>query len=239
MSSELYDWIRSISTLSPLIPLVCLLIYRKGQPKQNVILAVSLFISLIFDVVGFILAGWFDPKLTGITNNLYFIVAFPALMWFYHETLTKKSLKLLVRVFTAAFVILALIFALKQGIRITNFNTLTLSSILVTITSFFFVADHNLRDERSFARNPFHETNINLNTSLALYSFVTIVIFAVSDYVFARLSLEDAYLFWAGHNAINVAKNIGISVAFYFSAMRSKSLGEVNKNIIYRGRANS
>jgi hypothetical protein len=234
MSAQVYDWIRYASTVSPLIPLTCLFIYYKAQPRQNLVLAISLSISLIFDITGFVISDWFDPKLSSISNNLYFIVSFPVIMWFYHETLTNRSLQMLVRIFTIGFLLSAMIFTLRQGLTVMNFNTLTLSSILLTITSFFFVADLNLMDQKSFSRNAFHETNIILNTSLGLYHFVTIVMFAVSDYAFAHLSLEDAYYFWAFHNVVNVSKNIGITVAFYLSARRIHALAPYHKRQRFR-----
>jgi hypothetical protein len=222
MNSGIFGWVAIASIISTLIPLLYLFIYRKRQPRQHLILALPLCISFIFDVIGWILAHNHTPN--AISNNLYFIVSFPAIMWFYHETLIKRSLKISVRIFTIVFLVLALIFALDQGLHVLNSNTMTLSSILITITSFFFVADLNLMDESSFAKNRFHETNIILNTSLALYYFATIVVFAIADYIFSNLSADDGRLFWSFHNAIHILKNCGIAVAFYLSAKRSYEL---------------
>jgi hypothetical protein len=218
MTREVYEWIRHASILSPLAPLVCLFIYRKRQPKQNLILAISLCISFTFDVIGWTLLH--NHINNNLSNNLYFILAFPAIMWFYHETLVKRSLKILVRVFTIVFFVLALMFALDQGLNVLNYNTMILSSILITVSSFFFVGDLNLMDEANFTNNRFHETNIILNTSLALYYFSTIFLFAVTDYIFSHFTLEDSLYFWAVHNSIHISKNVGVTVAFYLSAKR-------------------
>jgi hypothetical protein len=216
--------LRWSSMFSPLVPLVCLLIYRKSQPRQNLILAISLCISFTFDMIGSSLAR--NHMNNSLSNNLYFIFAFPAIMWFYHETLVKRSLKILVRVFTVGFLLLALIFALDQGLNVLNYNTMILSSILISITSFFFVGDLNLMDERNFTKGRFHETNIILNTSLALYYFFTIILFSLTDYVFTHLTAEDAIFFWGFHNALHVLKNVGVTVAFYLSAKRSRILNQ-------------
>jgi hypothetical protein len=219
MTREVFRWIAFASTLSTLIPLVYLFIYRKSQPRQNVILAVSLFISLVFDVIGGTLAYY---QITNVlSNNLYRIIALPAIMWFYHETLIKRSFKILVRIFTIGFLVVVLIFAVNQGLSVPNYEVMTLSSILITVTSLFFVGDLNLMDQSAFVNNRFHQTNIILNTSLALYYFVTIVLFAVTDYIFSHFTPEDIRLFWCFHNAAHVLKNAGITVAFYLSAKRS------------------
>jgi hypothetical protein len=228
MTKEVYDWIVIASVISPLVPLICLLLYQKRQPKQNLILAISIFISLSFDVIGWTLSYYKKPN--SISINLYFIIAFPAIMWFFHETLVKRSLKIIVRIFTIGFLVLSLIFALQQGMNVLNYNTMTLSSILVTVTSFFFVADLNLMDESNFLNNRFHQTNIILNTSLALYYFITIIMFAVSDYVFSHTTPEDGRLFWASHNTLNILKNVGIAVAFYLSAKRIHALTDFQKS---------
>jgi hypothetical protein len=234
MTKEVYDWIVVASVVSPLIPLLCLFIYRKRQPKQNLILAVSIFISLAFDVIAWTLR--YNKTPNNICINLYFIVALPAIMWFYHETLIKRSLRFVVRIFTIAFLVLAFIFAFNQGMDVLNYNTWTLSSILITVTSFFFVADLNLMDESNFLNNRFHETNIILNTSLALYYFITVVMFAVSDYVFSHTTPEGGRFFWACHNSLNLLKNGGVTVAFYLSAKRSHELPTFQKSKAFHQR---
>lgn len=228
MSPEVYQWVVNASSVSTLLPLVCLLVFLKRQPKQNLILAVSLSISFLFDVIGWSLARWYGLKATVLSNNLYFIIAFPAIMWFYHETVTKRPLKIIIRVFTIGFLALALIFGLEQGLaEANNTNTWALSSILITLTSFFFVADLNLMDDSNFLKSRFHESNIILNTSLALYYFITIIMFSISQYVFTHTAPEGVRLFWACHNALNVLKNAGIAVAFYLSAKSTQ--GAVKK----------
>lgn len=222
MTREVFRWVALIATASTLIPLVCLFIHWKRQPKHHLILAVSLVVSFVFDVIGSALA--FHQITNVFPHNLYRIIAFPAIMWFYHETLIKRSFKILVRIFTAGFLILAAIFAFDQGLNVVNHNTWTLSSILTTITSFLFVADLNLMSEANFEKNRFHQTNILLNTSLAIYYSITIVWFALSDYVFSHFSYEDVRYFWSFHNAVHVLKNIGIGVAFYLCAKRTHQI---------------
>jgi hypothetical protein len=218
MTQEIFSWFSRTSILSTLIPLIMLLIYWKKQPRQNLILAISLCISFVFDAIGWTVSNANKSPILYI--NLYFIVAFPAIMLFYHETLIKKSFKVLVRIFTVIFLLLASIFAFQQGLTVVNNNSWTLSSALITITSFLFVGDLNLMDDSNFSKNPSHETNIILNTSLALYYFVTIVIFAVTGYIFSNLSTEDILYFWSFHNVAHVLKNIGVAFAFYLSGKR-------------------
>jgi hypothetical protein len=224
MTQDVFTWFSRTSTFSTLVPLIVLLIYWKNQPRQNLILAISLCISVVFDLIGSAVAATHTSNILYL--NLYFIVAFPAIMLFYHETLIKKSLKILVRIFTIVFLTCAIVFAFQQGLKIVNNNTWTLSSALITITSFLFVGDLNFMDDSNFTKNPFHQTNIILNTSLALYYFVTIVIFAATGYIFSNLSKEDIFYFWSFHNVAHVLKNIGVAVAFYLSAKRNVALME-------------
>ncbi|HEY0652173.1 MAG TPA: hypothetical protein VGD65_03555 [Chryseosolibacter sp.] len=226
MTREVFAWIVKASVISPLIPLILLFFYRNAQPKQNLILGVSILLSLVFDVTAWTLAQ--EQISNNLIINLYFIFAFPAIMWFYHETLIKRSLKVLTRIFTIAFLVVAVIFAVNEGMDTLSFKTWMVSSILITVTSFFFVADLNLMDASSFLNNPYHKTNIFINTSLALYYFITTVMFAVSDYVFAHSTREGGFAFWACHNMLNVMKNIGLAVAFYMSAKASIRRGQEN-----------
>ena len=214
--------------VSTLVPLLCFFIYRKDQPRQNVILSISLAISFAFDLVGWALAKIYHEN--AVSNNLYFMVAFPAIMWFYHETLVNKTLKIIIRIFTTIFLILAVSSALHQGLHVLNFSTMTLSSILISITSFFFVADLRLMDDAAFSRNPFHQTNILLNTSLAAYYFVTILVFALTDYVYSTFQVEDARYVWASHNVIHIMKNFGIAASFYLAAKQSRMLSNAQKS---------
>lgn len=216
MTREVFRWIAFGSTATTLIPLVVLFIYRRQQPRQNLILAVSLGISFIFDIIGNTLAYYQIANV--VLHNIYRIVAFPAIMWFYHETLVKQSLKILIRIFTIAFLIIASIFALIHGLAEMNNVTWIVSSLLITITSFFFVGDLRLMKESDFNKNRYHETNILLNTSLALYYFATIILFALSDHIFTHFTPEDIRYFWSFHNLAHVLKNAGVASAFYLSA---------------------
>jgi hypothetical protein len=228
MTQETFRWIAFLATASTLIPLACFLIYKRVQPRHHMILALSLGISFIFDVIGGAMAY---QQITNIVpHNIYRIIAFPAIMWFYHETLINKSLKTIVRFFTIGFLILALIFGINQGLHVTNHNTWTLSSILITITSFFFVGDLNLMADSDFAKNRFHETNIILNTSLAFYYLATIILFTLMDYVFTHFTYEDMRYFWTFHNGAHVLKNVGIGLAFHLSAKRSLALVDVQNS---------
>lgn len=85
-------------------------------------------------------------------------------------------------------------------------------------------------NETNFVSNRFHETNIILNTSLALYYFVTIVLFALSDYVFSHFAYEDVRYFWTFHNAVHVLKNGGIAMAFYLTAKRAHALTDLRES---------
>lgn len=202
-----------VSICSSLAPLVCFFIYRKQQPRQNSILVVSVCLSFVFDVVGEILAKVYHTNT--LSGNLYFIISFPTIMWFYHETVTKRSLKIVIRIFTLVFLISAAIFGFAQGFDVFNSNTFMLSSILITITSFFFVVDLNTMELSNFAKSPFHEANILLNTSLALYYFVTILLFALWDHIHSSFPVNEILNFYTFHNALHILKNIGITVAFY------------------------
>ncbi|HEY0739921.1 MAG TPA: hypothetical protein VGD40_00615 [Chryseosolibacter sp.] len=219
MTKELYRWISIASVLSPLVPLICLLIYRKRQPRQNVILAVSIFISLTFDVINSAL--YYSRTPNHLSINLYFIIAFPAIMWFYHEILMRRSLKNITRIFTVVFFVLTAIFIFRSGLNVLNHSIFMTSSILISITSLLFIRDLNLMDASDFLNNKFHQTNILLNTSLAVYYFATVIVFSVSDYVFANASAEGFRLFWGFHNILNVSKHVGFAIAFYLSSKRN------------------
>lgn len=219
MTKEVYGLIGNASILSPLIPLILLLYFWKRQPIQNVILALSIFISLTFDVINSIL--YYNHIPNHFSINLYFIVAFPAIMWFYHETLIKKSLKKVTKVLTVIFFVFALIFIYKSGLNVLNHSIFLTSSIIISVTSLLFLRDLNLMNASDFLKNKYHQTNILLNCSLAVYYFATVIIFSTSDYVFANASAEGFRLFWGFHNLLNISKNIGISIAFYRSAKRS------------------
>ena len=222
MTREVFRWVALTAAATTLVPLFCFSISWKRQPKHHLILAISLVISFVFDVIGSTLA--YHQITNVLPHNLYHIIAFPAIMWFYHETLINRSFKILVRIFIVGFLIIALVFAFDQGLNVLNHTTWTISSILTMIVSLLFVADLSLMSKSNFETNQFHQTNIILNTSLAIYYFVTIVWFSLSDYVFSNFSYEDVRYFWSFHNLAHGLKNIGIAVAFYLCTKRSNSL---------------
>lgn len=220
MTLEVFRWVCLASVLSTLIPLIPLVIYWRLQPKQNLILGLSLCLSFTFDIIGWTL-GFYFGKSSWVANNLYCILCLPAIMWFYYVTMSKRTLKIVICIFTFTFLTLALILALREGLQVPNYFTMTLSSILITTTSFFFVGDLKLMDTSHFAKHQFHQTNILINTSLAFYYFITIILFAFTDYIFATTSPDDGRLFWSFHNAMHVLKNVGITLAFYLTAKAS------------------
>ena len=223
MTLEEFEWVAVPSVVSTLVPLTCFFIYRKIQPRQYRILVIALLMSFTFDVIDWILSSVYN-KSPAFSNNLYYIISLPVIMAFYHETLTKRTLKILVRLLTVVFLVVALIFAIKQGLAVNNFNTWTLSSIVVSVTSLFFVGDLNLMDESSFRKNVSHEANILLNTSLAVYYFATVVLFILTEYILANYKLADVLFIWTLHNTVHVLKNIGIDIAFRKSRAYNKSL---------------
>ncbi len=216
MTGRTFQWIGIASTLSIVIPLIAFVIKRHGQPRQNRLLVLSLYLSLIFDIIGFILS--YQHKHTALAFNLYYFLAFPLIMLFYHETLSQRFMKILIRVFMGIFVLLAVIFGLKQGLLVNNYNTWTFSSVLITITSFFFVWDLSLMDHSNFTNNKFHLPNMVLNTSLAFYYFAATVFFLMSDYIFSHFSDDDIRYFWSFHNGVHILKNFGIAIAIVLSA---------------------
>lgn len=218
MTAQIIKWLSYASVVSPLLPLLFLSTFWKKQPRQNRILIISLLLSLVADVISSVLGAH------GIQNlfvlNMYCILALPATMLFYQETLVKRELRILTHIFTIVFLIVALFLALDQGLIVANHNTWTLSSVLLAIASLLFVGDLNLMDETTFTKNRFHQTNILLNTSLAFYHIMTTIVFLSADYVFTHVSPEDFNLFWGSQNVAHILKNIGFAVAFYLSSKR-------------------
>ncbi|HEY0739919.1 MAG TPA: hypothetical protein VGD40_00605 [Chryseosolibacter sp.] len=217
MTSELFRWVVIISTLSPVVPLVCLSKSWNRQPRQNLILALSILISLIFDATSWVIVTFYHRP-NSLLNNLYFFLSFPVVMWFYHEILVRKSLKNATRIFTVIVFVLGMILFLRSGMNVMHHGLFLIASILISISSLLFIRDLNLMTASDFFTNKFHKTNIILNTSLALYSFTAVIVFSVSDYVYENASREGFRFFWAFHNALNILKNIGIAIAFYLSA---------------------
>lgn len=171
-------------------------------------------------------------KSTILLFNIYCIVAFPAIMAFYHEILIKRFTKIFIPLLTAAFFLTAITVATDQGMNVANNITWSLSSVLITAVSFLFVAGLRLMDDSTFSKNQFHVTNIIINSSLGIYYFVTVIFFAARTYIFSHFSPDDIRYFWIFHNALNMLKNFGIAVAFYLSAKTIAELSKKRKQII-------
>jgi hypothetical protein len=59
-----------------------------------------------------------------------------------------------------------------------------------------------------------------INGSVSLYFMASLFFFVVATYFFEELSAPMRQLSWSFHNIINIMKNIGLAIGFYYTGKR-------------------
>lgn len=203
-----------ISRFSVLIPLV-LLLRGKVNVGDNMlkVLGLLLFISAFSDLICYIMFKMNIPNMAII--NLYFIIQFLLLSYFYGQILNNRKL-----VYTILF--LFLVFVVINTLFFQPFTEFqSWSDGLQSIILLVYAVNYNLR----LLRNPPQDESLTsftlwINMGVMFYFGLNLYLFFITHYVFENESTEIAMISWSFHNFFNIVKNILFATGIYYAGRR-------------------
>lgn len=190
-----------LSILSPIGPIILLLILKGKRTTAIHILTGVVLISFLSDIICFILAK--NRLNNSVIVNTYFIIQFFLLLYFYHcQIRNKKIIYITVIVFIFFFV--------TNTIFVQPFNTfqnwLHVAGGLIFIC---YSTGYYISVSRSVPpMDPFHSSPFWINTAVFYYFSFNLFLFIVTNYVFTQLPKEEIRVFWTFHNFNNIIKNL-------------------------------
>lgn len=201
---EIPEVIRYSSIFSVGYPLVLYLKRIKKHPMQNHLLGGLIILSAAFDVATGIL---YEAAITNIPLiNLYYLVFFGAMSWYYFEIHFKDHESKIWRIGNMLY-ILAWLIALIQckGLLVYQSWIWVFSSgILMVFTSLY--GRYTITHIR--VQNPYLKGTLWIGLATFCYSCVNLGLFTVGSYVLTQMDYKVSMAFWSIHNVNNLIKNV-------------------------------
>ncbi|HEY9004854.1 MAG TPA: hypothetical protein VIM75_01905 [Ohtaekwangia sp.] len=201
-----------ISYFSIVVP-IYFLVRRKHVLKfrQYRLLGIFFLASVVTDIGSYILAKYQIANIFLI--NVYFIVSFGILSLMYARLLrnAKPAIYSFFAFSAAVFVIDT--FCIHGIERMQNYVT-TLCSVLALGYAVVYY-DHLLgtTDAQKIKRLPFFW----INTAVAYYFGLNLVIFIFSTFVFENLHEDEVLTVWMFHNLNNIMRNLLLAAGLYYA----------------------
>lgn len=212
MNAEAIEFIRWSANLSGIIPAVFYLRYFSKVPKQNHLIAALIFLSGCADALALLVSAPIVP-------NLFEILQFILINWFYFELVYKKKSEPVALIGVGVYVAVMIYSVAAKGLG-ENYTTLWCTGAFIALVHTFFYAFNvpRMAIERYFDSNLL--SNMIFNAAFFIYTFVALVMFFLFDSVTKNQDAQTFYAFWSIHNAFAVIKNIGFALAFYYTGKR-------------------
>jgi hypothetical protein len=206
------------SALSVLLPLV-FFFQIKGilRKKLYVLLGGLLVFGGLMDLITLILRPVLLYRSVVITN-FFFIFQFILISLIFVQVC--RSLREIAKIVGAAY----LLFAIINGIccqPVTTFQSYNavLEDIIFVIYCFVFLR-YLLKDLAII--NLLHYPAFWIVTGIFFYSILSLYLFILAGYVFARLPQEYGVVLWTFHDGVNIVENGLFATAFFFAGKKVK-----------------
>ena len=200
-----------ISYFSIVVPIYCLLRKRHVlKLRQYQLFGVLLMVSLIADVVGYILI--LNQISNHAVNNIYFLVSFAVLSLMYARLLPDVKQAIYSFIGVACCIFIWDTFCIQTITGVQSY-VITFCAIL-SIGYALIYYDHllNKRPALYIMQYPFFW----INSAVIYYFGLNLFLFAFSNYIFENLKDEEVIAVWAFHNVNNIIKNILFAVGLSF-----------------------
>ena len=200
-----------ISYFSIVVPIYCLLRKRHVlKLRQYQLFGVLLMVSLIADVVGYILI--LNQISNHAVNNIYFLVSFAVLSLMYARLLPDVKQAIYSFIGVACCIFIWDTFCIQTITGVQSY-VITFCAIL-SIGYALIYYDHllNKRPALYIMQYPFFW----INSAVIYYFGLNLFLFAFSNYIFENLKDEEVIAVWAFHNLNNIIKNILFAVGLSF-----------------------
>jgi hypothetical protein len=205
-SIDFSEIIRYASYASVAFPLLAYLVKFRVATRPIHLIGAVLVVSAISDTVAFRLFA--QGASTVLAFNIYYVILFALLAWFYLDILTQKFERPIViggiLIYIISFV---LITVFVQPFSVYQNNVWTITALIMVIFSTCYVL-------HVFSlRAPMINTALLwINSGILYYFTLNLFLFVMSNYVLTKMEPEISNLIWSFHNINNVLKNILIGI---------------------------
>jgi hypothetical protein len=206
--------IRYISNASVLVPIFMYVFKRKALSPSSHIIGALIITSVICDGISLFL---FSKEIsTVLVSNIYGVLLFSLLSWFFFELLTKESFNKNHRIIFFAgstiYLICLIITLIIQGFFQYQDLLRSFGGIILVVYSIVYF-DYMRKAQVS-----------RLNGSLwfvggiTFYFAMSIGIFVLFQYLIGDTKPDVMRAIWSIHNVSNTLKNIAFAIGFYYSS---------------------
>jgi hypothetical protein len=217
MNSSVVEFIRIVSNLSIIVPLVLYFLKIKIASRQVHIIGALVITSALCDLTGFILMS--GKYSTALIINIYYLLTFILLSWYYYESIFQARYKKVLPVGSMVFLVLSLLITLTmQDISYYQNRVWVLVSVIVLTYALIFGAEIHKNVLSTGEQGP---SAICFNSGVFFYFAWSTGIFIVTEYLLMQLDRETMLTVWSAHNLGNISKNIFLAWGFYTVANRN------------------
>lgn len=222
---DLSSIIRFASNLSVIVPLAIYLARIQYASRAIHIIGLLLVVSGACDLAGLMMLQ--QKESTAPLFNVYYVLLFALLTWFYFEIFGSGNRK--------AIVLLGLAVYVPSFILITQFvqpfnSYQTLMWLITGIIMMVFSIGYFLN---SFSRihQPefFNYSFIWINSGVLIYFALNLFLFILANHVLTRADPMMSAMIWSFHNVNNILKNVLFAIGIYFYRNSPPGIREISK----------
>jgi hypothetical protein len=221
---QITEIIRLASIASVALPLLMYLTKFRYASKPVHLIGALTIVSAASDLAAYFLFA--RGESTVVLFNVYYVILFLVLAWFYYEVFLSKSGRTTIVAGFLAYIlsfILVSMFVQPFSTYQTFMWTITgMIMIFFSITYFIHLFS---------ARAPMGNYEyLWFNSGVLLYFSLNLFLFIMSSYVLTKLDPEISLLIWSFHNVNNIMKNALFGCGIY-ALSKSGSLANQNDNL--------
>lgn len=216
-SQSIADVIRYASMFSVAFPLILYLFRVKALSRSGHLIGAMVVISAVADLTAYFVAR--SGVSTALIFNVYFVIFFVLLSWFYTEVLQstrgRKTVQWGLGIFVVSYILITIFFQSFNEFQTLMWTTGGTIAIIFSISYFISVFS---------AMRPMNDFGLLwINSGILFYFSFNLFLFVMSSYVLTRLEPELGVIVWSFHNVNNIIKNILIGLGV--STVRADEIG--------------
>lgn len=216
---KLSEIVRIASNVSLLLPLFFYLRSRHSTTRPIHIIGLLVIVSGLSDMAGYVLM--LQQQSTIVLFNLYYMVLFGLLTWFYYRVLFAPTGRVWAWL-GSGFYVLAFIAITAFAQPFSQYQTLlwlvTAVIMIIYSVAYFFYSLSGAGSSGYFASG-----NIWINIGVMIYFVMNLYLFVMGDYVLTQLDAETSALIWSSHNLNNILKNTLFAIGFFFAGTQRQN----------------
>jgi hypothetical protein len=204
------------SAFSVVIPLVLYASRIRNLPKAGHAIGALVISSAVLDATSWFLAS--RKISTVLVSNIYGLLLFSLLCWFYYELFIKKSnnhnYKITLFTGVTAYVICLVIVLFTQGVF--QYQDLLRAFSGLIILAFNIAFFHYLLQSSSATLLQLYQA-LWFTSGVTFYFLASIGVFVCFQYLLVQTTPDVVEVLWSVHNVNNTIKNIVFAFGFYYA----------------------